>query len=277
MPLRKCCVSLTPICEYLGIPLPSPHSRRHSVLVLDELDHIAASFQSLVSLLSLPQLASSSVRIIGIANTHTLTSSLSQFSTSMRTVSGVKTLHFAPYTPTQLSEILRTRLGTIDEEKKFLPAPTLMLLTKKVAAMTGDVRALFEVLRGAIDLAVASNAKKHADPMDSQPPVVMPPHVLAALKAYAPASTTATRSSAVTSNSESVVKVRNLGLQSQLVFLAVLLASKRLEASLSLSLSSSPLKRSLSASVGERQRECAGNGCGNIARLLWVHFEQGWE
>ena len=30
-----------------------------------------------------------------------------------------------------------------------------MLLTKKVAALTGDVRSLFEVLRGAIDLAVA--------------------------------------------------------------------------------------------------------------------------
>jgi cell division control protein 6 len=242
---------------------PSPsHSRSHSVLVLDELDHIAASFQSLVSLFSLPQLASSSVRIIGIANTHTLTSSLSQFSTS--TVSGMKTLHFAPYTPSQLIEILRTRLGDIDEEKKFLPAATFMLLTKKVAAMTGDARALFEVLRGAIDLAVASNVDKHLDPMNSPPPVVMPSHILAALKAYAPTSTTASRSSTVTSNSESVAKVRNLGLQSQIVIMVLLLASKRLEAGLSLCLTSSPLKRSLSASVGSAAARVPGMDVGTL-------------
>lgn len=241
----------------------SAYSHFHSILVLDELDHIANSFQSLVSLFSLPHFASSSVRIIGIANTHTLTSSLSQFSNSIHTVSGVKTLHFVPYTPVQLLEILRARLGTIGEEKKFMPTATLTLLTKKIAAMTGDVRALFEVLRGAIDLAVASEVDTHMDLMNMPPPVVMPSHILAALKAYTPASSTAARSSSVTSNSEVVVKIRNLGLQSQLVMLAVLLASKRLEAGLSLN-SSSVLKRSLSASVGGSSAGVPGMDVGTL-------------
>ena len=38
-----------------------------------------------------------------------------------------------------------------------------MLLTKKAAALTGDVRSLFEVLRGTIDLAVAPTARNSMD------------------------------------------------------------------------------------------------------------------
>jgi cell division control protein 6 len=145
----------------------------------------------------------------------------------------------------QLLEILHTRLGSIDEDRKFLPTPSLMLLSRKVASMTGDVRVLFGVLRGAIDLAVTSNAGTDGDSL----PVVTPSHILAALKAYGPASAKTARFSNVASNSEVVAKVRNLGLQPQLVMLAILLASKRLEAGLSLCVSS-PLKKGLSASAG---------------------------
>ena len=213
--------------------------------------------------------------MIGIANTHTLTSS--------RPAKGVKTLHFAPYTPTQLLDILHTRLQPLFESesagdaKKFLPPPTLTLLTKKVAAQTGDVRSLFEVLRGAIDLAStsASGSKDSIqdtdqNPLHTPPPTVTPAHILSALKAHAPSSTP-TRSSLGSSsstptssagagglggNSETATKVRNLGLQAQLALLSILLASKRLEAGLSLSGSpsstspkpKSPIKRTSSAS-----------------------------
>ena len=64
----------------------------------------------------------------------------------------VQTIHFAPYTPTQLQDILQSCSSPLHstelaaEVKKFLPPPTLMLLTKKVAALTGDIRSLFVLL-----------------------------------------------------------------------------------------------------------------------------------
>ncbi|KAF8971131.1 P-loop containing nucleoside triphosphate hydrolase protein [Flammula alnicola] len=242
------------------------------VLILDELDHITPNAQILSSIFTLAEALPSVLRLIGIANTHTLTASSSS-SNAFIPSSNVRTIHFAPYTAAQLQEILQSRLSTLSEGdtssastevKKFLPTPTLMLLTKKIAAVTGDVRSLFEVLRGAIDLAVAP--KKFAtdeNPLNPAPTSVVPQHILAALKAYTPASaalkTTNTQSSsaptASQSNNETVTKIRNLGLQARLVLLTILLASKRLEARLSLSASvsaspkkpiASPMKRSSS-------------------------------
>ena len=176
----------------------------------------------------------------------------------------VQTIHFAPYTPTQLQNILQSRLSPLHstelavEVKQFLPPPTLMLLTKKVAALTGDVRNLFEVLRGAIDLAVAPSTTRNSvdeNPLNSPKATVTPQHILAALKAYSPAAPKAPTTNSIantsptTSNSETVTKIRNLGLQAQLVLLIILLGSKRLEVGLSLSTScnTSPKKPTASA------------------------------
>jgi len=230
-----------------------------SILILDELDHITPSAQSLTSIFTLTEAVPAALRLIGIANTHTLTASSS--SNAFLPASNVQTIHFAPYTPVQLQEILQSRLATLalDENlatdvKGFLPNPTLMLLTKKVAALTGDVRSLFEVLRGAIDLAVAQVKKPSEDdnPLNIPATTVTPQHILAALKAYTPASAAPSASATVPStsqsNSETVMKIRNLGLQARLVLLNILLASKRLEARLPLSATamSSPRKSSAS-------------------------------
>ncbi len=153
--------------------------------------------------------------------------------------------------------------SNITNINKFLPNPTLTLLTKKVAALTGDVRCLFEVLRSAIDAAVgfaSANRLSDENPLNVPLPAVTPQHVLAAFKAYAPASATSKLStmivsstSATGSNNEVLIKIRNLGLQARIVLLAILLAFKRLEAGLSLSASAqlspkkaaaSPIKRS---------------------------------
>lgn len=236
-----------------------------SILVLDELDHITPTSQSLTSLFSLPTSNPSSIRVIGIANTHTLTSSSSS---SFVPSSHVDTVHFAPYTPAQLLQILQARLAPLyesDEDasakeltKRFLSQPALTLLSKKVAALTGDVRSLFEVLRGAIDIAVSSSSSA-GSASSSSIPTVNPPHILAALKAYSPSSalsgkaspsSLSTTASPVKSSSEIVCKVRALGLQARLVLLSVLLASKRLEAGVYLSspsAASSPVKRSQSS------------------------------
>jgi cell division control protein 6 len=198
------------------------------------------------------------LRIIGIANTHTLTSSVS--SLSVDGITGVSTVHFSPYYPEQLLSILQSRLKSLTSPEnstsealvqRFLPLPTLTLLSRKIAAQTGDVRSLFEVLRGAIDLAVTQPPAT-----DNDTPPVSPAHILAALKAYAPSSKVAP---AITSspakgatNSETVIKVRNLGLHARLALLVLLLASRRTEASLPLQaptpgLPRSPIKRSNSS------------------------------
>ena len=200
------------------------------------------------------------MRLIGIANTHTLTTSA-----TLTPSKNVQTIHFAPYTATQLQSILQSRLSPLHstelatEVKKFLPPPALMLLTKKVAALTGDVRSLFEVLRGAIDLAVAPSTTRDSvdeNPFNAPKATVTPQHILAALKAYTPAAPISPATNSIantttpsTSNGETVTKIRNLGLQAQLVLLIILLGSKRLEVGLSLSTSSntSPKKPTANA------------------------------
>ncbi|KAH9949632.1 P-loop containing nucleoside triphosphate hydrolase protein [Amylocystis lapponica] len=238
------------------------------VLILDELDHIASSSQALDALFALAHANASHLCLIGIANTHTLTSSVSS-TASARTHSNVKTLHFAPYSAQQLLEILKSRLSPLSSTddgvdgaemvKKFLPVPALTLLTKKIASQTGDVRALFEVLRGAIDLAAIADAS--SNPLDTPTPIVTPSLILSALKAYAPAGTPARSPAAsslptpgATPDSETVAKVRDLGLHARLALLAIFIATKRLDAGLTLSGSpapsapSTPVKRTQSSS-----------------------------
>lgn len=223
-----------------------------SVLILDELDHITPNEHSLSSIFTLTESLPSTLRLIGIANTHTLTTSASN---SFLGSGNVQTLHFAPYTSSELQEILHTRLASLSnhgsltpatEVKKFLPNATIILLAKKVATLTGDVRCLFEVLRGAIDMAVrASTSSSNENPLNTPPPKVTPQHILAAFKAYTPASTNSNSNptiAAVASNNEVLTKVHNLGLQARLVLLCIIIASKRLGAGLSLSHATSPKK-----------------------------------
>ncbi|KAH9855198.1 P-loop containing nucleoside triphosphate hydrolase protein [Lenzites betulinus] len=248
-------------------------SKRKCVVILDELDHIASSTQALAPLFTLANTYASCLRLIGIANTHTLTSS-SCTTFSVQSMVGVETLHFSPYTPEQLLDILRTRLASlsdgedsaaVERAKKFLPPPTLTLLSKKIAAQTGDVRAIFEVLRGAIDVAVSGVST--SDPVNVPTPSVTPSHILAALKAYAPAGKTAPAQAVTattapslpkkTSDSETVTKIRELGLQQRLVLLSTMLAVKSTEAGVSLNASSpgqsprSPVKRSSSTATAQ--------------------------
>ncbi|KAG7450722.1 P-loop containing nucleoside triphosphate hydrolase protein [Guyanagaster necrorhizus] len=218
------------------------------LLVLDELDLITTTSQSLTTLFSLPIANPSVIRIIGIANTHTLTSFAASFSSS------VQTLHFSPYTPAQLLQIIEARLVTLrndeaeaEQVKKLLPAPALTLLTKKVAAMTGDVRSLFEALRRTIDAAVTSRKGNGC-------PSITPAHVLAALKTHGPLhqkslAHSSTPSNPSSSDSEIVSNVKSLGLQARLVLLLILLSSKRIEAGLPLTLTTAAKSPSKSTGV----------------------------
>ncbi|EJD03405.1 P-loop containing nucleoside triphosphate hydrolase protein [Fomitiporia mediterranea MF3/22] len=238
------------------------------ILVLDELDNLAASSSNgLQPLFALAASYPSTIRIVGIANTHTLTSTSSASDSEPVTPSGsrakgakIRTIHFAPYNSSELLAILNKRFENLpqDELKKLLPTPALTLLTKKVSALTGDVRVLFEVLRGAIDNAASSSSTSPPDAASTPTSpsseyaskiTVSPAHILSALKSYAPSASkmkpTAT-STGASSNNEIISKVRDLGLQQRLVLLALVLASKRSAATLPLSsASSSPTIKTL--------------------------------
>ena len=77
--------------------------------------------------------------IIGIANTHTLTFSVSAL--SLDSVSGVSTLRFKPYDPQQLLSILQSRLEPLTDlesstsevyVQQFLLVSALTLLSRKL-------------------------------------------------------------------------------------------------------------------------------------------------
>jgi cell division control protein 6 len=223
---------------------------KRCVLVLDELDYLTSTSGALTAIFSLPQANNSKLRVIGIANTHTLTASL-----PLGEVDSVQTLHFKSYSSEELVQIINCRLSslhadsTISESvKRMLPANALMLLSKKVATQTGDVRLLFEVLRGAIDRAV-NVANKCADPLNTPAPVVTPAHILASLKASSHSAGASTGTSGTSSPGATalVMKVQELGFQPQLVLLMMILAYKRLEAGSSVS--STPLKNGVSSSA----------------------------
>ncbi|KLO11018.1 P-loop containing nucleoside triphosphate hydrolase protein [Schizopora paradoxa] len=227
--------------------------------ILDEMDHLTGiSPIALRPLFNLATRFPSSVRIMGIANTHTLTSSSSSLPFDDISSLNIETVHFKPYKPSELQAILMKRLESLpqDDLKKMLPPPVLMLLTKKVASQTGDVRVLFEVLRGAIELAAPSSAS--ASPSSESPiasVVVTPKHITDALKSYTPSATTSrttngSSGSVVTTNSEIIAKIYGLSLQQRLALLVLLLATKRLTSGLPLASSASstpaasPTKRS---------------------------------
>jgi cell division control protein 6 len=243
--------------RYLPPALHTESDMWQSVLVLDELDHAASDSRALDSILSLPAINSESFCLIGIANTHTLTSSV-----NTGTSKDVLTIHFAPYTAAQLQQILQSRLCVLNDNnptdagtKALFPLPALTLLTKKIAAMTGDVRNLFETLRRAIDIATSA-PNLNENPLNHTP-TVTPASILQALKSHTPTSngtSSTTSSEPAACNSEIVRKINGINLQARVILLCVLLTSKRLAAGLPLSSGSlaprkaPSLKRSHSAS-----------------------------
>ncbi len=160
------------------------------------MDHLSSiSPLALRPLFNLATQYPTSVRIMGIANTHTLSSSSSSIPFDVTSSQNIETIHFQPYQASELLSILTKRLESLprDELEKMLPQPALILLTKKVASQTGDVRVLFEVLRGAIELAAhtsttTSPSTETPITSSSQSVVVTPAHILAALKSYTPSS-----------------------------------------------------------------------------------------
>jgi cell division control protein 6 len=156
--------------------------------------------------------ATNRTRIVAISNTHTLTTKLPDDAT---------TLHFTPYTANEMSAIIRVRLAPLIEEGITVIQPTaLTFICKKVATQTGDLRACLALLCQALAM-VEKAAQEKKPPSSTLIPVGMSDVIKASTTAMAIAPTVG-------------VKVKDLNVQSRLVLLTFLLASRRLASGLTL-------------------------------------------
>jgi cell division control protein 6 len=129
------------------------------VLVLDEIDHLL-SHDLLPTLFELSLRKNSRLLLVGIANALDLTD---RFLPRLKAKNlEPELLPFLPYTAPQISEVLTTRLRSLLSpaekescESTFLPfvhPAAVQLLSRKVAAASGDLRKAFDILRRALEL-----------------------------------------------------------------------------------------------------------------------------
>ncbi|KIH69566.1 ATPase, AAA family [Ancylostoma duodenale] len=133
--------SLRPSLAALGSALQG--LRKHFVLVLDEIDHLASKTNSfLYTTFQWPHTISSNLIVIGIANSIDLTERLLP---KLKLTHPPQTLVFAPYSKEAIAEILKDKLST--ESDDTMDAKALELCSRKVAAMSGDLRAALHVIK----------------------------------------------------------------------------------------------------------------------------------
>ncbi|KAG8821463.1 AAA ATPase, partial [Serendipita sp. 401] len=183
------------------------------VMVLDELEHLDSA-----ALADLVTISTTSFRIIGISNTHTLTS---------KSNASTLTLHFKPYTAQEMTEIITKRLETLtmpDGVKHIIAPAALSFACRKVSSQTGDLRSCLALVRGAVEMAEKDYVKKTLASQGEDVSVIQTSmsHVLAATK------------SSIAQAPGTVGVVRQLNIQARLVLLSLLLATRRVTASLSL-------------------------------------------
>ncbi|KAI9600314.1 hypothetical protein H4Q26_000093 [Puccinia striiformis f. sp. tritici PST-130] len=141
-----------------------------SIIILDEIDYLAASKLPLITpLLALSQRSpNANFTVIGIANTLDLTTRLVKPlpSSTNDTQIEPELIHFTSFESSDLVDIAKQRLRHLytsyahstgpdwpyQHLKSFLPAPpALQLCAKKVAAVTGDLRTFLSILRKLVE------------------------------------------------------------------------------------------------------------------------------
>ncbi|XP_041318812.1 cell division control protein 6 homolog isoform X1 [Pyrgilauda ruficollis] len=121
------------------------------LLVLDELDQLESKGQDvLYTLFEWPQLPSSRLVLVGLANALDLTDrSLARL--GARLAGRPQLLHFPPYTKEQLTLILQERLGQVAGDP-VLDSAALQFCARKVSAVSGDARKALDVCRRAVEV-----------------------------------------------------------------------------------------------------------------------------
>ncbi|KAK6639156.1 hypothetical protein RUM43_007426 [Polyplax serrata] len=123
------------------------NEKKTTVLLVDELDLICTKKQDVVyNLLDWPTRTHSRLVVLTIANTMDMPERL--FKGRITSRMGLTRLTFMPYTFKQLEEIVLERLKGLDA---FVP-DAVQLVTRKVAAVSGDARRALDICRRAAEL-----------------------------------------------------------------------------------------------------------------------------
>ncbi|KAK2793103.1 AAA ATPase [Onygenales sp. PD_12] len=129
------------------------------LVTLDEIDHLLTSdVEILYTLFEWSLQQDSHLILIGIANALDLTD---RFLPRLKTKNlRPRLLPFLPYTPSQISSIITTRLRSLlpdnhsgaQDYVPFLHPAAIQLCSRKIASQTGDLRKAFDIVRRTIDL-----------------------------------------------------------------------------------------------------------------------------
>jgi cell division control protein 6 len=135
------------------------------VVTLDEVDHLLElDIELLYNIFDWSLEKSSGLVLVGIANALDFTD---RFLPRLK-ARGLKPqlLPFLPYSAAQISSVITAKLKALlpagSEQIPFIHTTAIMLLSKKVASQSGDLRKAFDICRRAIDLIEAETRDQHA-------------------------------------------------------------------------------------------------------------------
>ncbi|KAF2255481.1 cell division control protein Cdc6 [Trematosphaeria pertusa] len=151
--------------------------RTSYVVTLDEVDHLLElDIDLLYNIFEWSLQKSSGLVLVGIANALDFTD---RFLPRLK-ARGLKPhlLPFLPYTAFQISSVITSKLKALlraeNNHVPFIHPTAIMLLSKRVAAQSGDLRKAFDICRRAIDLIEADTRDQHAKKVAEMTPSPTP-------------------------------------------------------------------------------------------------------
>ncbi|KAM9280759.1 origin recognition complex subunit 1 isoform 1-T4 [Cariama cristata] len=133
---------------------PGP-KRKTTVLVVDELDLLWTRKQNVMyNLFDWPTQKHSKLIILAIANTMDLPERIMMNRVASRL--GLTRMSFQPYTYKQLQQIISSRLNTV----KAFEEDAVQLVSRKVAALSGDARRCLDICRRATEICEFASQKR---------------------------------------------------------------------------------------------------------------------
>ncbi|KFW12692.1 PREDICTED: origin recognition complex subunit 1 [Eurypyga helias] len=147
---------------------PGP-KRQSTVLIVDELDLLWTRKQNVMyNLFDWPTQKHSKLIILAIANTMDLPERMMMNRVASRL--GLTRMSFQPYTYKQLQQIISSRLNSI----KAFEEDAIQLVSRKVAALSGDARRCLDICRRATEICEFASQKR-------SPEVVRMAHITEAI------------------------------------------------------------------------------------------------
>ncbi|XP_053928360.1 origin recognition complex subunit 1 [Cuculus canorus] len=136
---------------------PGP-KRKPTVLVVDELDLLWTRKQDvLYNLFDWPAQKQSKLIVLAIANTMDLPERVMMNRIASRL--GLTRMSFQPYTYQQLQQIISSRLNSM----KAFEEDAIQLVSRKVAALSGDARRCLDICRRATEICEFASQKRTSD------------------------------------------------------------------------------------------------------------------